>query len=75
MDENKEVETVENGARKVFFVTFDLGAATGAGVGGVAKIATRTGVHGSNEHKIGGVGSVVVGAGDGDRMVFERATE
>lgn len=37
---------------------------------GVAKIAAGTGVHGANEDKTGGVGSVAVCAGDSNLPVF-----
>lgn len=37
---------------------------------GVAKIAAGTGVHGANEDKTGGVGSVAARAGDSNLSVF-----
>lgn len=56
-------------------VVFDEMSGAGAGVVGIAKEATRTGVHGSNEHEIGGVGDAVAGAADGDGSILKGLTE
>ncbi len=74
-DIDNHINSIENGARETFLVEGDLSVGTGAFVSLVAKIAARTGVHGGNEHEIGGVGDVLVGARNGDRTVFEGLAE
>lgn len=42
---------------------------------GVIEVATGTGIHGSNEHKIGRVGDALVSTRDGDGFVLKGLTE
>ncbi len=51
-------------------VVFDLIRVTGAFVGGIARVATGAGIHGGDEHEIGGVGDFLVGSRDGNDAVF-----
>lgn len=44
-------------------------------MGWIASVAARTRVHGCDEHKVGGIDGFLVGARDGDKLVFERLTE
>ena len=69
-DGDVHVDAVEEGAGELFLVVVDLGAGAGAFVSGVAEIAARAGVHGGDEHEVGGVGGLGVGAGDGNLFVF-----
>ena len=52
-------------------VSRNLGGGAGAGVIRIAVVATGTGVHGGDEHEIGWVGSMLIGAGKGDLTIFE----
>ena len=56
-------------------VEFDLRVGTSAGVGRIAKIATRAGVHGSNKHKVCWIGSFATSTRDGDPAILQRLTE
>lgn len=74
-DDNVHVDTVEKRAGEFFLVAIDVAWVTGALMGGVAEIATGAGIHGGDEHKIGGIGGFLVGARDGDSFVFEWLAE
>ena len=52
-------------------VSGNLSGGAGAGVIRIAVVATGTRVHGGDEHEIGWVGGVLVGAGKGDLTIFE----
>ena len=38
----------------------------------VAKVAAGAGIHGGDEHEVGGVGDFNFGTGEGDLAVFKR---
>lgn len=52
-------------------VSGNLSGGAGAGVIRIAVVATGTGVHGGDEHEIGWVGSMLIGAGKSDLAIFE----
>lgn len=56
------VDTVKEGAGEFLLIAIDVGRTAFTWVGGVAKIATRAGIHGGNEHKISRVGGLLVSA-------------
>lgn len=64
------VDTVKKRAGKLFLVVLDLNFGTFTFMCGVAKITTRAGIHGGDQHKIGWIGGFFVGARDGDFLVF-----
>ena len=74
-DVDVHVNAVKERAREFFAIGVDLGLSAGTFVGGVAEVAAGAGVHGGDEHEVGGVGGFGAGAGDGDFLVFERLAE
>lgn len=61
-DGDVHVDAVEERTRELFVVSVDLVLSAGAFVSGVVEVAARAGVHGSDEHEIGRVGGLGVGA-------------
>ena len=57
-----DVDAVHHGAGDAFLIARDHTVGTGAGVGGVAEIAARTGVLGGDEHEAGREGDRAGGA-------------
>ena len=74
-DRDVHVDAVKEGTGEFLLVSVDLILSAGAFVGRVAEIATRAGVHGGDEHEVGGVSGLGVDARDGDFLVFERLTK
>ena len=75
LDGEAEVDAVEEGTGELLLVVLDLGGSAGALVGGVAEVATGAGVHGGDQHEVGGVVGLEVGARDSDLAIFERLAE
>lgn len=75
LDVDNEVDAIEDGARELAAIGLDLGGGASTGVGWVAKMTARTGVHGGNKHKVGWISGSAAGAGNRDGFVFKRATE
>ena len=48
---------------------------TGALVVGVVEVAARAGIHGGEQHKVGGIGGLAAGATDVNHVVFERLAQ
>ena len=71
VDGDVQVDAVEQGAGEFLAVAGDLVGGVGAGAVGVAVVAARAGVHGSNELEGGGVVAFHGGAREGDVAVFE----
>ena len=72
-DFGKQVDAVQERAGDAALVAQHGALGAGAGGDGVAVVAAGAGVHGGNEHEVGGVGDGAVDAGDGDDAVLERA--
>lgn len=51
-------------------VFLDFLERAGAFVCRIASVATGAGIHGSDEHKIGGISGFLVGTRDGNMLVF-----
>lgn len=74
-DVNGNVDAIEKRAGEFFAIILDLFCGAGAGMVGVAIVATRARVHSGDKHEVGGVGEFVVGARDGNAFVFEGLAE
>lgn len=61
-----DVDAIHHGARNPLLIPCYHTVGAGAGVGGVAVVATGAGVLGGDEHEVGGKGDGAGGAGDGD---------
>ena len=69
------VDAVEEWAGEFFLIILDLDFGAFTFVGGVAEIAAWAGIHGRDEHKIGGKSGFLVGARDGNSAIFEGLAE
>lgn len=70
LDIDDEIDAIQQGARESFLIIGNFTRGAGTFVGGVAKIATGAGVHGADEHKIGGIAGTDVDPRNGDALVF-----
>lgn len=74
-DINDEIDAIEDRARELMAIGLDLISGAGTGVGWIAEVTTRAGIHSSDKHKIGGVGGMTANAGDGNGFVLERTAK
>ena len=70
-----DVDAVEQGTADAFLVAGDGHGGAATFFDRVAVVAARAGIHGSDEHEVGGVGDGSQGTGDGDDFVFERLAQ
>ncbi len=69
-DINTEVDAVKQGAGEFFVVFLNFQRRAGTFMGGIAGVTAGTGIHSGNQHEIGGVGGFLVGARDGNVLIF-----
>lgn len=69
---DEDVNAIEQWAGNLLLVIGDELWRAGALVVGVVEVATRAGVHGGEQHKVGGIGGLATGATDMNHVVFER---
>ena len=69
------INTVKEGARELFLITFDFGWGTSTFVVGVTIVTTRAGVHGGDKHEVGRVGGFTLGTRNGDLTIFKWLTQ
>lgn len=72
---NDEIDAIEDRARELMAIGLDLISGAGTGVGWIAEVTTRAGIHSSDKHKIGGVGGMTANAGNRDSFVLEGAAK
>ena len=70
VDVYENIDAIEEGTREFLAVILDLVFSAGAPMRRVAQVATRAGIHGGDQHKVGGIGGFLVGARDGDGLVL-----
>lgn len=70
-----QINTIQDGAGESFLVTQDLMRLAVTGVIRVIEIATWTGIHSTDEHKIGRISRMLAGAADSDSLVFKWLTK
>jgi len=74
-DVAKRVDAVEQGAADPFLVAGDCAGRAGALFDRIAMPAAGAGVHGGDEHEVGGEGERALRARDSDDLIFERLAQ
>ena len=69
------IDAVDQRAADAIEVALDLRLAALARCARVGKVTAGAGVHGGDEHELGGEAHAAVAAGDGDAAIFERLTQ
>jgi len=69
------INAVDQRAADAIEVALDLRLAAFAGRARVGEVTAGAGVHGGDEHELGGEAYAAVAAGDGDATIFERLAQ